>query len=78
MYSNAQEDLDWGGKGGKGGGNEGVPKMVLARLHSSPVTIENLPDRDFGAGCQQAPEELPTSSQRLLCFIGRNSINPKV
>ncbi len=25
--------LDWGGKGGKGGGNEGVPKMVLARLH---------------------------------------------
>jgi hypothetical protein len=25
--------LDWGGKGGKGGGNEGVPKMVLAQLH---------------------------------------------
>jgi len=25
--------LDWGGKGGKGGGNEGVPKMVLARLN---------------------------------------------
>jgi hypothetical protein len=25
--------MDWGGKGGKGGGNEGVPKMVLARLY---------------------------------------------
>ena len=23
------EDSGWGGKGGKGGGNEGVPKMVL-------------------------------------------------
>ena len=29
-----QEELDWGGKGGKGGGNKGVPKMVLARLHN--------------------------------------------
>ena len=27
-----------------------------------PVTIENLPDRDFGAGCQQAPDKLPTIS----------------
>ena len=24
-----RKTLDWGGKGGKGGGNEGVPKMVL-------------------------------------------------
>jgi hypothetical protein len=29
---------------------------------TSPVTIENLPDRDFGTGCQQAPDKLPTSS----------------
>jgi hypothetical protein len=28
-----RKTLDWGGKGGKGGGNEGVPKMVLARLN---------------------------------------------
>jgi hypothetical protein len=28
-----RKTLDWGGKGGEGGGNEGVQKMVLARLH---------------------------------------------
>ena len=28
-----RKTLDWGGQGGKGGGNEGVPKMVLARLN---------------------------------------------
>ncbi len=28
-----RKTLDWGGKGGKGGGNEGVPKMVLAGLN---------------------------------------------
>jgi hypothetical protein len=32
-FSHSWKTLDWGGKGGKGGGNEGVPKMVLARLN---------------------------------------------
>ncbi len=27
------EDTGLGGKGGERGGNDGVPKMVLARLH---------------------------------------------
>ena len=27
------EDTGWGGKGGKGGGNEGALNMALARLH---------------------------------------------
>jgi hypothetical protein len=34
----------------------------MPRVTTSPVTIENLPDRDFGTGCQQAPDKLPTSS----------------
>jgi hypothetical protein len=32
-YDVSWKTLDWGGKGGEGGGNEGVQKMVLARLH---------------------------------------------
>ena len=27
----------------------------------NPVTIENLPDSDFRAGCEQAPNEFPTT-----------------
>ncbi len=32
------------------------------KVNTSPVTIENLPDQDFGTGCQQAPDKLPTTS----------------
>jgi hypothetical protein len=40
-----------------------VRKAQEGALHTtSQVTIENLPDRDFGAGCQQAPDKLPTTS----------------
>ena len=28
-----RKTLDWGGKGGKGGGNEGALKLALARLY---------------------------------------------
>jgi len=32
--SSARKTLDWGGKGGNGGGNEGALKKALARLHN--------------------------------------------
>ena len=37
----------------------------LANNTTSPVTIENLPDRDFGAGCQQALYSNQCISERL-------------
>ena len=36
---------------------------------TSPVTIENPPDRDFRTGSEQAANKQPTSSQRLLCYL---------
>jgi hypothetical protein len=36
-----------------------------ALLTTSPVTIENLPDRDFRTGSQQAANKQPTSSQQV-------------
>ncbi len=40
--------------------DEYIAKIV--EITTSPVTIENLPDRDFGTGFQQAPDKLPMSS----------------
>jgi hypothetical protein len=38
-------------------------KVEMKTFTTSPVTIENLPDRDFTL------EQVPTSSQQLLCFL---------
>jgi len=43
-----------------------TPGTYLAAVHcsdtTSPITIENLPDRDFRTGSQQAANKQPTTS----------------
>ena len=51
--------------------NERVSCLLSPQSTTSPVTIENHPDQDFGAGCQQAADELPTSPQRLPSFYDK-------
>jgi hypothetical protein len=44
-------------------------RPLLEALTTSPVTIENPPDRDFGTGSEQAANRQRTSSQQGLCFL---------